>query len=325
MTPDEIVAAYNELEPALQETRKRLEDQVQRVAKSIGIEKPRVDSRVKDLDSLLLKVHRKEVDGEPWADPMVEASDKIGVRVDVVHLHEVDELTDALVAERGLFEDEPEVDDKRLSSLGADKLGYQGVHVDVVPRDRPEELRAELAKCEIQIRTNAQSAWAMATHDLTYKGGVQDDWLKRRVNRLTALLELVDEGIRDARETILNSGNYPLATLIDTLTRARVRFTTRTSDRELTHSVIVRLVEPEQAVDLVPRVEHFVEDRSDRLADVLTRDVDPVVRQPESILAFMLLEEDVTGTQERWIEVGLPNGVLERLALEWSVTFPTPL
>lgn len=326
MDPADVTAAYNRLRPSLEQMCSGLKQWVEEVAAKIGIEHPRIDGRVKDLDSLLLKAHRKEVQGEPWTDPVTDASDKVGIRIDVVYDQDVSDLAAAIAGSLGQFEADPVVDDKRALALGADRLGYQGVHIEVVPRERPQDVPIEAARCEIQVRTNAQSAWAMASHDLTYKGGVQDDWLERRVNRLTALLELVDEGLDQARNEIVNGQAYPLARLVHALTRARVQFTTRASDRELTHGVVTRLVQdPAEAVELVERLERFVEVRATRLGEVLTREGDPIVHQPESILIFMFLDEDPFTAQRRWYDADLPVRVLETLAVEWGAEFTTPL
>lgn len=224
--PQALTDAYTTIERQLEDLRGRMEQLLEKMALEIGIEHPRIEGRVKTLDSLLLKTCRRQIEGRPWHDPITEASDKVGLRVDVVYRGDVGRLVQTIV-DADCWEGTPHVDDKE-QALGVDKLGYQGVHIDVVPRDRPAGLDATESTCEIQVRTNAQSAWARGVHDLTYKGFPVDDALHRQVNRLTVLLELVDKEVEDAREAILSGERYPVAQLIAELQRLRVYFTTDT-------------------------------------------------------------------------------------------------
>ena len=318
-----LTDAYRAIEPQLDALRERMERLLEEIASELGIQHPRIEGRVKTLDSLLLKTCRREVEGRPWQDPITQASDKVGLRVDVVYRGDVDRLVQEIVnADR--WEGAPRVDDKE-KALGVDKLGYQGVHIDVVPRDRPAGLDEAAATCEIQVRTNAQSAWAMGVHDLIYKGAPADDELIRQVNRLTVLLELVDKEVEDARDAILNGEKYPVVELIAELQRLRVHFTTETSDEALTRDVVTSLVQPADAHDLQASVQEFVAQNDDRVRDVLTRPGPPLARQPEALLVFMLLDGDPYAIQERWADAGFPDSILQTLAAEWGVTLPAPL
>lgn len=323
INPAALARAYEAVEPQLEELRDGMVAKLESIAEQLGIDHPRIDGRVKTLDSLLLKACRREWENRPWSNPMREASDKVGLRVDVVYLEDVGRLVEA-IEQASLWQMPPEIDNK-ADALGVDKLGYQGVHIDVLPVDLPEGLDASIAKCEIQVRTNAQSAWAMGVHDLTYKGVPVDDALRRKVNRLTVLLELVDKGIEEARDAILNGEEYPVAQLVAELRRLRVRFTTEATDEALTSEVVRALVDAADARDVQEQLQDFVQREKSRLGDVLTRPAQAMARQPEALLVYMWLEDNPFALQDRWAEAGFPNSILEMLAAEWGVTLPAPL
>lgn len=79
-----------------------------------------MSSRVKDKDSFLKKVLQKSFKREPWTDPIVECTDKVGCRIDVVYLADVFRLRDEIEREANLKVQR--IDDKTVE-LGADSLG----------------------------------------------------------------------------------------------------------------------------------------------------------------------------------------------------------
>jgi len=207
-------------------------------------------------------------------------------------------------------------------------VGYSGVHIDAVPLER-RGLAREHATCEIQIRTNAQAAWAMASHELAYKPVVKrSDDEKRRVFRLTALLELFDEQILHSRDELMSDPNYPVARLIHALRDARFQFRAGEFNTALTHDMVSRLVDAESLknVDkLVDYVSTFAHVHEGKLNNVLSRDYPSLLTQPEAILIFMKLEDDIHNCQEIWHAAGLPNGLLEKMANAWGKRLPPPL
>lgn len=320
---------YNAVKPALDTICEELHAWLKDTTRQLGIVDPRISSRVKETPSLLLKALKREYEGKPWDRPLEEASDKVGLRVDVVYLAEVDHLRDALCAATDRFLT-IEVDDKLKNFLGEDRLGYRGVHFDVVPRDLPDGIDSEMAKCEIQVRTNAQAAWAMATHDLVYKGPVEaGEGLKRRVNRLTALLELFDEVVDLARSEMMGKSGYPLAIVVKALESAMMTFAARPYDRELTRTITTALtadLDADGAHQLARDLSQFAVDHHDKLATLYDR-IDsghPMLGQPESLLIFCALEGDKYMLQERWVDAELPYPFLDALATAWGVPLPAP-
>lgn len=83
------------------------------------------------------------------------------------------------------------------------ELGYLGLHFLILPRTQDlasDEFFLEERICELQVHTIAQSAWAMNDHSAFYKaGGAANPRLRRRMNRLIALVELFDDEMRAVR------------------------------------------------------------------------------------------------------------------------------
>lgn len=331
--PEALGSAYDEMVPALEQLCDRLRSWLEESTRQLGIVDARVDGRVKKTNSLINKSLRRELEGKGWDDPLVESSDKVGLRVDVVYNDQVDTLRDHIVDAEDMFQ-HTDPEDKR-EGLDENEFDYQGVHIDVVPLDLPEGLSTEHATCEIQVRTNAQSAWAMAFHDLIYKppDGVEPPpKLRRATYRLTALLELFDEGVADAKAKMTGAEGYPLAIVAAALETQRSRFTYGDFDRKLTRQVLADLEvvpsDPDKAHELKVELERFVENNEAKLQGIYETHLEnakpALLIQPEAILVFYLLDENRFAVPAMWKEAEMPYKSLEALANLWGVPLPEP-
>jgi putative GTP pyrophosphokinase len=147
-------------------------------------------SRVKHIDSLLEKVDRKE-----YGDPLREITDLAGVRVVCRFSSDLAIVEDIL---KESFSIGQRVDKTAL--LGTDRMGYLGTHyvVELMPSHkgaRYDEISG--LKCEVQVKTILQDAWAQIDHSLMYKSQVSIPEKERReMNNISALLE-VAQGVFD--------------------------------------------------------------------------------------------------------------------------------
>ncbi len=154
-----------------------------------GIKIHQISSRIKSIESLSKKIDEKS---EKY-NAIEEITDIIGVRIITYLESEVDSISD-LVVKEFIKDEENSIDKRRLK---ADQFGYRSLHLVVsFSADRcnlSEYKRYVGMKCEIQIRSILQHAWAEIEHDLGYKGEntIPDDY-KRTFNRLSALLESAD-------------------------------------------------------------------------------------------------------------------------------------
>lgn len=156
-------------------------------------------ARAKTVDSVYKKAKKMvKRDGEytlKYSDPQNQIKDFSGVRIIVYLASDIKVVTDAV--ER-LFKDHILYDDSgnKIDLLGEDKVGYLSIHY-VVTIDTNELEYAHLKgiKCEIQIRTVLQDAWAQVFHDRLYKGSIgstDDSSIVRKTNLLSGSLELID-------------------------------------------------------------------------------------------------------------------------------------
>ncbi|SEO47626.1 GTP pyrophosphokinase family protein [Mucilaginibacter sp. OK283] len=144
--------------------------------------------RLKDSNSLSNKIEKK---GDKYRQ-LSDITDLVGLRIITYLESEVDIIAEILKKE---FEtDEENSIDKRI--LKNDQFGYRSLHIVLsLSAERikfSEYSKFAFFKCEIQIRSILQHAWAEIEHDLGYKGVNIPDDFKRTFNRLAALLETAD-------------------------------------------------------------------------------------------------------------------------------------
>ncbi|MEZ8349213.1 GTP pyrophosphokinase [Vibrio splendidus] len=165
---------------------------------SLGeVEVASISSRTKSLDSFCEKIHRKH-----YKDPFESITDFAGVRV--VFLYEQDRELIEQVIEKS-FDIVEKVD--KVQDSEVDRFGYGALHYIVklnknYAGERYEDIRDY--RCEIQVRTILQDAWALVAHHLSYKQESDvPKHLRRKLNALSGLFETADDQfqhIREARE-----------------------------------------------------------------------------------------------------------------------------
>lgn len=157
-------------------------------------------AREKTPESLEKKCKKQVKDNEgkfvnKYTDFRNEIMDLAGVRIVTYLLDDVDQVSKII---QELFDVLEEHSGNKLDLLGADRIGYLSVHYIVKLKDESiiagtEEFKG--IKCEIQVRTVLEDAWAQIFHDRQYKNElemVDSDKLLRRTNLLSGNLELLD-------------------------------------------------------------------------------------------------------------------------------------
>lgn len=153
-----------------------------------------VEKRVKGEKSFLEKVIRKS-----YESPFEQMDDIAGVRV-ICYYNEDLKLIDDIINEQfnviSYSNKSQELDD--------DQFGYASNHYVVQLKTEwlqaPNYRELNGLKIEIQVRTILMHAWAAISHKLLYKKNEDvPKEFKRKLNRLSALIELADEQFDDIK------------------------------------------------------------------------------------------------------------------------------
>jgi ppGpp synthetase/RelA/SpoT-type nucleotidyltranferase len=177
-------ATYKAARPFLDDALERYQGTVTGLLKG-NVPEHYVIGRVKTARSLIRKLRERPNDPRSWD----SITDKVGVRVICTTRRDCDTAT-------ALISSGPWTVLKTDRKKGKhDRLFYPGIHIEVEAVDAVDHAGTPVA-CEIQVRTRAQDAWAVASHKLTYKGAVTPPKKMRRlVDRLTIFVEVFDDEI----------------------------------------------------------------------------------------------------------------------------------
>lgn len=159
-----------------------------------GIDVLAISGRLKDYDSAIEKVRRKDYD-----DPKSQMTDIVGIRIIVYFEHDVKRVSDIIRESFNVDEVNSSNTDERMLP---NQVGYRSVHfVCDLGEDRtrlPEFQMLKGLKFEFQVRTVLQHAWAELAHDNNYKfSGSLPRQLERHLFLLAGLLETADQGFSD--------------------------------------------------------------------------------------------------------------------------------
>jgi ppGpp synthetase/RelA/SpoT-type nucleotidyltranferase len=170
-----------------------------------------IGGRTKTIDSLSKKIDDK---GEKYS-TIGDITDIIGIRIITYMESDVDSIAE-LIEKEFIKDIENSIDKRKLKT---DQFGYRSLHIVAsLNEDRcglKEYKKYKGIKCEIQVRSILQHAWAEIEHDLGYKGEVSiPDQYKRTFNRLSALLETADVEF-DRLKSQLNSYEKEIPELIE--------------------------------------------------------------------------------------------------------------
>jgi putative GTP pyrophosphokinase len=186
---EKILSEYLTKKITLDSFRERVLNLLSDLLRQKNIAIHNVSGRTKEYESLANKIDRKQ--GKYIS--LEDITDLVGIRIISYLESDVNVIADVISAEFSI--DKVNSIDKR--DLNIDQFGYKSLHL-VVGLNTSRAILTEYKdykdyKCEIQIRSILQHAWAEIEHDLGYKGKSSiPDQYKRNFNRLAALLETAD-------------------------------------------------------------------------------------------------------------------------------------
>ena len=186
---------------------------------NIGYQK--IESRTKSVNSLKNKIYKKNIQNKKYKS-LENITDLSGVRVIVFFKDDINKVVKLLEKEFKILKDE-NVDIDLNIIKKPKEFGYQSQHrIISINHNRSniqEYKRFYNMKCEIQIRTILQHAWAEIEHDIGYKSEIKECdkdriELTRIFSQNAALLEIADDNfvkIRKLYEKILTQYRNDIA------------------------------------------------------------------------------------------------------------------
>jgi putative GTP pyrophosphokinase len=200
MANDEVIAKYvTDLQPLYRLFAGKVQELVSSILAAKQIRPHSVTYREKSPASLDGKISRG---GKSYEDPLREVTDLAGVRVITYFPTDVDRVVPLL--EEQFVVDKANSVDKRMTT-DPSAFGYASVHlvVELTPERYalPEYAPFKGLKCEVQVRTILQHAWAEIEHDIVYKSSEEIPFeLRRKFASLAGLLEVADREFQLLRQ-----------------------------------------------------------------------------------------------------------------------------
>jgi ppGpp synthetase/RelA/SpoT-type nucleotidyltranferase len=184
---EDFTREFSKWEPNYKALRQEAFHTIEKRLKKSGIKIHSIPSRVKDLDSFLGKIKRKQ-----YENPFKQMQDFVGLRIICLFLSDISKIGKIIRESFEVIESEDKIDGGDTSSFG-----YMSVHHivqfgDHVKGDRYDDIKG--IPFEIQVRTIAMDSWANVSHYLEYKSE-QDipDELKRDFNALSGMFYVADK------------------------------------------------------------------------------------------------------------------------------------
>lgn len=136
--------------------------------------------------------------------------------------------------------------ESKAQKLKVDQLGYVSDHYEVkIKTDIPyfaSHKKFEDYIFEIQVRTICQHAWADVEHALAYKQEIElDEITKRKIFRLTSLLEICDDEFDSINTELLGKPEFIIFYIMKKIEGKFYKYGKRRYDRDISFENISKL------------------------------------------------------------------------------------
>lgn len=234
-----------------------MEHQITTILQASQINYNAIVSRLKSRESIAEKIERKQ--GK--YSQITDITDIAGVRIITYYSEDVDRIAEIIESE---FDVDKENSIDKRESLEPDRFGYCSVHYVVKMSPKRLSLREYKAfkgmKCEIQIRSVLQHAWAEIEHDIGYKSEITiPKEMRRSFSRIAGLLEIADKEFNQIRQALTEYKDSAQAQIADD----------DFLDRELDAVILQVMLESNATVQMIDR---HISDLVDRPLDEVESD-----------------------------------------------------
>lgn len=282
-----------------------------------------IEFRTKDACSLIKKLYEKNSEDPNYSYDNI--TDKTGVRINCRFKEDVTRISDII---ENLFDCCKRED--HSDNLTYNEQGYKSVHIDVLfekGQDNLEECQKfDDLKAEIQIRTLCENVWADIYHDLGYKPVVAlPDNINRELYCLGGLLEIADGCFSSIKLTIDENQKLNERYILSKLEKPHFRLirTYYSASFSLKNiEVLIPLLNFTSPSEFDIAMNEFISTNSDKIKFILEerkseRIKIPYLTQPELLLIFYLIENEIDQLNTLWEENFYIND-LRKLSLWWS-------
>lgn len=208
----------------------------------------------------------EKIDRKSYKDPLNELMDFSGVRIILYFESDLDKVCNLVKKTFNIFSDHSVDNETRLST---DRIGYRSIHyVCDIGENRQDLVEYEYIsslKCEIQVRTMLQHAWAELTHDRNYKLSTKlPTSIQRKINLYSGMLELADQGFSEIISSI-ESYQIELSSqdLSSSITQPIDSLSIKEFAKQISNELGFRLKKPllkyqeQHMVDLIEEIEYM--------------------------------------------------------------------
>ncbi len=292
---EEIVDVYDENHKRYENFKNALTSLINILLDSENIIPHTVSARVKDRDSLLKKIDKKDK-----YSTIDEITDVIGVRIITHYSDEVDAVA-ALLKKEFNVDEENSIDKREL--LDPDRFGYLSLHyVAELSKERIKLLeykQFDKLKFEIQVRSILQHTWAEIEHDIGYKSKSEvPKEVRRQFSRLAGLLEIADSEFVNIRNSLDDYEKYVGDTILTSPEDINIdaislyKFISTSKEVKNLDSKIVKVLNcklinsnQEIAAKLVKNIEYFGISTIFELSDILRTNQEKIIKALKLLLS----------------------------------------
>lgn len=193
-TRPDVIRNFVESRPLYEKLSEEVAFILETALRKATVEFAAITHRTKTIESFCEKVVRKK-----YVDPLREVTDFSGVRVVYLYKSDRDKVENIIEKEFNIVEKVNTIDTSDPERFGYGALHYLIGLAGASSGARYDQLRN--LKCEIQVRTILQDAWAIVAHHLSYKQEADIPMqLRRKLNALSGLFETADDQFDQVRD-----------------------------------------------------------------------------------------------------------------------------